>query len=91
MSSPGFPSSAPKSFACLCAGSDGQEAFAAPADLNSFDSGNYSFFNQGASLADTAQELHGLSLESEIEDRAGIGNLLDDIGPGDKPAQSSKD
>lgn len=64
---------------------------AAPADLNSFDSGNYSFFNQGASLADTAQELHGLSLESEIEDRAGIGNLLDDIGPGDTPAQRSKD
>lgn len=71
--------------------STGQQAGAAPGggDLNSFDSGNYSFFNQ-ASLAETAQELRGLSLESEIEDRAGIGNLLDDIGPSNAPTQAPR-
>jgi len=67
-----------------------QQAIPAPADLNSFDSGNYSFFNQ-ATLAESAQEVHGRSLESDIEDRAGIGNLLDDIGLSDAPTRAFND
>ena len=67
----------PASLGCHPAGSTGQESLTTPQDLNSFDSGNYSFFKQAA-LADAAAELHGLSLESEIEDRAGIGSLLDE-------------
>ena len=67
----------PASPGCHPAGSTGQESITTPQNLNSFDSGNYSFFQQAA-LADAAAELQALSLESEIEDRAGIGSLLDE-------------